>query len=103
MADELKITFFGTSAKYIASLEAAGVKPKEISDFPHLKVIASTGSPLTNESYEYVYRDWKTDVQLSSIAGGTDIISCFMLGSPTLPVYEGEIQCRGLGYGCGLF
>lgn len=97
MADELNIAFFGTSAKYIASLESAGVIPKNISDFPQLKVIASTGSPLTNESYEYVYRDWKSDVQLSSIAGGTDILSCFMLGSPTLPVYEGEIQCMGLG------
>jgi len=97
MANELNIDFFGTSAKYIAGLEAEGVKPKEISDFPNLKVIASTGSPLTNESFEYVYREWKSDVQLSSIAGGTDIISCFMLGNPTLPVYKGEIQCRGLG------
>jgi acetoacetyl-CoA synthetase len=97
MAEELDINFFGTSAKYIASLEAAGIKPKEISEFKHLKVIASTGSPLLNESYQYVYRDWKEDVQLSSIAGGTDIISCFMLGNPTLPVYEGEIQCKGLG------
>ena len=97
MADELDVTFFGTSAKYIASLEAAGVKPKEISDFPHLKVIASTGSPLTEESFEYVYREWKSDVQLSSIAGGTDIISCFMLGNPVLPVYKNEIQCLGLG------
>lgn len=97
MADELDITIFGTSAKYIASLEAAGVKPSEISDFPELKVITSTGSPLSDESFEYVYRDWKKDVQLSSIAGGTDIISCFVLGSPTLPVYMGEIQCKGLG------
>ena len=97
MADELKIDFFGTSAKYIASLEAEGVKPKDISDFPKLKVIASTGSPLIDESFDYVYRDWKKDVQLSSIAGGTDIISCFVLGSPTLPVYRGEIQCKGLG------
>ncbi len=97
MADELNLSFFGTSAKYIASLEAEGVKPKEISDFPELKAIASTGSPLTDESFEYVYRDWKEDVQLSSIAGGTDIISCFMLGNPMLPVYKSEIQCRGLG------
>ena len=97
MADELDIDFFGTSAKYIASLEAAGVKPKEISEFPKLKVIASTGSPLTDESFDYVYRDLKKDVQLSSIAGGTDIVSCFVLGSPTLPVYRGEIQCKGLG------
>ena len=97
MAEKLKINIFGTSAKYIASLEAAGVKPKEISDFPDLEVITSTGSPLSEESFEYVYRDWKKDVQLSSIAGGTDIVSCFVLGSPTLPVFRGEIQCRGLG------
>jgi acetoacetyl-CoA synthetase len=97
MAEDLKITIFGTSAKYIASLEEAGVKPKEIASFPHLKVITSTGSPLTNESFDYVYRDWKKDVQLSSIAGGTDIISCFVLGNPLLPVYRGEIQCSGLG------
>ncbi len=97
MADELGVTIFGTSAKYIASLEEAGVKPKDISDFPKLKAITSTGSPLTNESFEYVYRDWKKDVQLSSIAGGTDIVSCFVLGNPILPVYLGEIQCSGLG------
>jgi acetoacetyl-CoA synthetase len=97
MADELNISFFGTSAKYIASLESEGVKPSEISDFSNLKVIASTGSPLSDESFEFVYRDWKKDVQLSSIAGGTDIISCFMLGNPTLPVYKSEIQCKGFG------
>lgn len=103
MADELGITLFGTSAKYIASLEAAGVKPSEISDYPNLKVITSTGSPLTAESFEYVYRDWKKDVQLSSIAGGTDIISCFVLGSPTLPVFQNEIQCKGLGMNVDCF
>ncbi len=97
MADELNIAFFGTSAKYIASLEQAGVKPREISDFSKLKVITSTGSPLSKESFEYVYRDWKADVQLASIAGGTDIISCFVLGNPILPVYKEEIQCKGLG------
>lgn len=97
MADELDITIFGTSAKYIASLQEAGVVPKEISDFPKLKLITSTGSPLTDESFEYVYESWKKDVQLSSIAGGTDIVSCFMLGNPILPVHRGEIQCAGLG------
>ena len=97
MADDLNLTLFGTSAKYLASLESAGVKPNEISDFPYLRAITSTGSPLSDESFEYVYRDWKTDVQLSSIAGGTDIISCFVLGNPMLPVYKGEIQCSGLG------
>jgi len=97
MAEELDVTLFGTSAKYIASLEDAGVIPHQISDFPKLRTITSTGSPLSNESFEYVYAKWKQDVQLSSIAGGTDIISCFMLGNPTIPVYLGEIQCRGLG------
>lgn len=97
MARELEVSIFGTSAKYIASLENADVTPKSICDFPALKAILSTGSPLSNESFEYVYREWKKDVQLSSIAGGTDIISCFMLGNPMLPVYRGEIQCRGLG------
>jgi len=97
LADELKFTLFGTSAKYIASLESAGAIPKEISNFPHLRAITSTGSPLTDESFNYIYNKWMPDVQLSSIAGGTDIISCFMLGNPTLPVYLGEIQCRGLG------
>ncbi len=97
LADRAKFSIFGTSAKYIASLEAAKVHPSAISAFPELKAILSTGSPLSKESFEYVYRDWKTDVQLSSISGGTDIISCFVLGNPTLPVYSGEIQCRGLG------
>lgn len=97
MADELGITLFGTSAKYIASLEAAGVKPRDISDFPKLRIITSTGSPLSEESFEYVYREWVKDVPLASISGGTDIISCFVLGCPLLPVYRGEIQCSGLG------
>jgi acetoacetyl-CoA synthetase len=66
-------------------------------DRPHVRAITSTGSPLSDESFDYVYRDWMPDVQLSSISGGTDIISCFMLGCPTLPVYRGEIQCLGLG------
>jgi acetoacetyl-CoA synthetase len=97
MSDELDISIFGTSEKYIASLEAAGVVPKEISGFPKLKAITSTGSPLSDESFEYVYNKWKKNVQLSSISGGTDIISCFVLGNPILPVYKGEIQCSGLG------
>lgn len=97
MAYELKINVFGTSAKYIASLEAEGVCPVCEYNFEHLNVIASTGSPLSTESFRYVYKRWSKDVQLSSIAGGTDIISCFVLGSPTLPVYASEIQCKGLG------
>ena len=97
MAVDLKINVFGTSAKYIASLEAENVCPVCNYDFEHLRVIASTGSPLSVESFRYVYYRWSKDVQLSSIAGGTDIVSCFILGSPTLPVYASEIQCKGLG------
>ncbi|MCB2207039.1 MAG: acetoacetate--CoA ligase [Bacteroidetes bacterium] len=97
MAIDLKINVFGTSAKYIASLEAEGVCPVCHYNFEHLNVIASTGSPLSNESFRYVYNRWSKNVQLSSIAGGTDIVSCFVLGSPTLPVYASEIQCKGLG------
>jgi acetoacetyl-CoA synthetase len=97
MADDLGVTIFGTSAKYIATLEDAGVVPNQISAYPELKLITSTGSPLADESFDYVYEKWKSDVQLSSISGGSDIISCFVLGSPTLPVYRGEIQCKGLG------
>ena len=97
MVDDLGITVFGTSAKYIASLESAGIKPKQISSFPKLRTILSTGSPLVEENFNFVYGEWKEDVQLASISGGTDIISCFALGNPILPVRRGELQCRGLG------
>ena len=97
MAKKLGITIFGTSAKYITSLEATGIKPKTISSFPKLRTILSTGSPLSEENYDFIYAHWKKDVQLSSISGGTDLISCFALGTPILPVKRGELQCRGLG------
>jgi acetoacetyl-CoA synthetase len=97
MAQDEKITIFGTSAKYLAALEKAGVKPKESYDLTSLKAILSTGSPLSAESFEFVYRDIKDDLCLSSISGGTDIISCFALGNPMGPVYSPELQCRGLG------
>ena len=97
MADEVGITVFGTSAKYISSLESAGIKPKQISSFPKLRTILSTGSPLVEENFDFVYGEWKENVQLASISGGTDIISCFVLGNPILPVHRGELQCRGLG------
>jgi len=97
MAENLEITVFGTSAKYLASCESAGIVPKNKFKLEKLRAILSTGSPLANESFDYVYQNIKPDVMLSSIAGGTDIISCFMLGNPTLPVHRGEIQCRGLG------
>ncbi|MDP7027602.1 MAG: acetoacetate--CoA ligase [Candidatus Marinimicrobia bacterium] len=97
MAKELGITILGTSAKYISSLESFEIKPNEISSFPKLRTILSTGSPLVEENFDFVYREWKEDVQLASISGGTDIISCFALGNPILPVVRGELQCRGLG------
>jgi acetoacetyl-CoA synthetase len=97
MAEEEKVSIFGTSAKYLAAAEKAGVRPREEHDLAHLKAILSTGSPLSIESFEYVYRDIKEDLVLSSISGGTDIISCFALGNPMGPVYAGELQCRGLG------
>ena len=97
IAEEEQISIFGTSAKYIAALEKAGVKPKQTHQLSLLKAVLSTGSPLAHESFDYVYRDIKDDIQLSSISGGTDIISCFALGCPVLPVYRGELQCRGLG------
>ncbi len=97
MAEELGITVFGTSAKYISSCVAAEIKPQNQFNLTKLRAILSTGSPLSEESFDYVYRDVKKDIMLSSIAGGTDIISCFVLGNPTLPVYRGEIQCAGLG------
>ncbi len=97
MTQDEKITIFGTSAKYLAALEKAGVKPKVSYDLTSLKAILSTGSPLSAESFEFVYRDIKDDLCLSSISGGTDIISCFALGNPMGPVYASELQCRGLG------
>ncbi len=97
MAQDEKITIFGTSAKYLAALEKAGVEPKQSYELTPLKAVLSTGSPLSAESFEFVYRDIKSDLCLSSISGGTDIISCFALGNPMGPVYASELQCRGLG------
>ncbi|PSL15122.1 acetoacetyl-CoA synthetase [Marinobacterium halophilum] len=103
IAEQEKISIFGTSAKYIAALEKAGVKPRESHNLSALKAVLSTGSPLAHESFEYVYRDIKADLQLSSISGGTDIVSCFALGCPIRPVYAGELQCRGLGMAVEIF
>jgi acetoacetyl-CoA synthetase len=97
IAEQERISIFGTSAKYIAALEKAHVVPRETHNLSNLRAILSTGSPLSHESFRYVYRDIKADLCLSSISGGTDILSCFVLGNPCLPVYEGEIQCLGLG------
>ncbi len=97
LIDELGITVFGTGAKAIASWEKAGVKPRETHQLNSLVTLLSTGSPLAPESFEYVYREIKQNLCLSSIAGGTDIVSCFMQGCPILPVWPGELQCPGLG------
>jgi acetoacetyl-CoA synthetase len=103
MSDRHKISIFGTSAKYLAALEKAHVKPMQDYQLTELKTLLSTGSPLAHESFDYVYRDIKADVCLSSISGGTDIISCFALGNPILPVYRGELQCAGLGMAVNIF
>ena len=95
--DSENISIFGTSARYIAALQQAGLRPCETHQLGSLKTILSTGSPLPHESFDYVYRAIKQDVCLSSISGGTDILSCFVGGCPILPVYRGEIQAPGLG------
>src|SRR5437762_8001324 len=97
MVDQEGITVFGTSAKYLALLEKTGAEPRKTHSLSKLKAILSTGSPLADNSFDYVYRKIKTDVHLASISGGSDIISCFVLGNPILPVYRGEIQTPGLG------
>jgi acetoacetyl-CoA synthetase len=97
LAEEVGITVFGTSAGYIAALQAAGVKPGEAYDLSRLRAVLSTGSPLSEEGFEFVYAHVKRDLQLASISGGTDLNGCFALGNPMLPVYAGELQCRGLG------
>jgi acetoacetyl-CoA synthetase len=102
-ADEEAMTHFGTSAKFIDAAAKAGLHPLETHRLAGLRAILSTGSPLAPEGFDYVYRHVKRDVCLSSIAGGTDLIGCFVLGNPILPVWRGEIQCRGLGMAVEVF
>jgi len=96
LIDELNISVFGTSPKFLASCRKEGIIPADSNSLESLNIMLSTGSPLSNEDFRWVYKNVKGDLQLSSISGGTDIISCFMLGNPTLPVYSEEIQSRGL-------
>lgn len=96
MVDELGITVFGTSAKFIDACNDANVRPGENLDLSNLRAILSTGSPLVDENFDYIYEHIKSDILLGSISGGTDIISCFAAANPMLPVYRGELQCRGL-------
>ncbi|WP_193177147.1 acetoacetate--CoA ligase [Oricola nitratireducens] len=96
-AEQERMTYFGTSAKYIDAVRKEGLRPMETHDLSAVRVISSTGSPLSPECFSYVYEAFKKDVHLASISGGTDIVSCFVLGVPILPVYVGEIQGPGLG------
>lgn len=97
------MTHFGTSAKFIDAAAKLGLRPGKTHDLAALRAIFSTGSPLSPEGFDWVYREIKQDILLASISGGTDIVSCFVLGNPVLPVYRGEIQCRGLGMAVDVF
>lgn len=97
LIEQEKVTVFGTSAKFLSAAEKAGINLKKRVDMKSLRCILSTGSPLLPKNYDFVYQHIKSEVQLCSISGGTDILSCFALGNPILPVYRGELQCLGLG------
>jgi acetoacetyl-CoA synthetase len=103
MADAEGMTHFGTSAKFIDAIAKIDLEPRATHRLERLRAILSTGSPLVAEGFDYVYRNIKRDVCLSSISGGTDIVSCFVLGNPMLPVWRGEIQCKGLGLAVEVF
>ncbi len=102
-ADAERMTLLGTSAKWIDAIKKAELRPKDTHDLSTVRTICSTGSPLAPESFDYVYDCIKTDVQIASISGGTDIVSCFMLGNPAGPVWRGEIQAKGLGMAVDVF
>jgi acetoacetyl-CoA synthetase len=103
LAQRERLTQLGISPKYLSALEKTGFRARDRYPLPELRTILSTGSPLAPEQFDYVYRDLKDDVQLASISGGTDIVSCFALGHPLLPVHRGELQCRGLGMAVDVF
>lgn len=101
--EQEKVSIFGTSAKFISAVEKAAIKPGQSCDLSTLRTILSTGSPLLPKNYDFVYEHIKSDIQLCSISGGTDIVSCFALGNPILPVHRGELQCIGLGMAVEVF
>ena len=103
LIDAEGITHFGTSAKFVQAVEKSGLCPKDSHDLSTLRTLFSTGSPLLHESYDYLYQQVKSSLLVSSISGGTDIISCFALGNPMLSVYRGELQCLGLGMDVAVF
>ena len=100
---EDKATFFGVSAKYVDALSNKGITPKKNYDLSKLRTICSTGSPLSKEGFKYIYKNIKQNIHLVSISGGTDILSCFVLGNLLQPVYSGEIQNKGLGMDVDVF
>jgi acetoacetyl-CoA synthetase len=103
LADEVDLTLFGTSARFIDALHKAGARPRESHTLASLRTITSTGSPLSPDGFRYVYDAIKPDVHLASISGGTDLCGCLVAGVPTQPVYAGEIQAPGLGMGIAVF
>jgi acetoacetyl-CoA synthetase len=103
LAEAEKLTVFGTSARYLQSLEKSGYAPARRHELSSLRAVLSTGSPLAPASFDYVYDAIGNDLQLASMSGGTDIVSCFVLGNPMAPVYRGEVQCRGLGMDVRIF
>jgi acetoacetyl-CoA synthetase len=103
LVERERVTVFGTSAKYLALAEKGGLEPARTHDLAALRTVLSTGSPLAGHSYDYVYGRVKSDLHLSNISGGTELISCFALGVPTEPVWRGELQARGLGMAVEIF
>lgn len=103
LLEQEQVSVFGTSAKFISTVEKEGLIPKHRFQLKTLRCILSTGSPLMPQNYDFVYQHIKADVQLCSMSGGTDIVSCFALGNPMLPVYRGELQCLGLGMSVEVF
>ena len=97
------MTIFGTSAKFIDAVRKAGLRPRDTHDLSSVRMLTSTGSPLAPENFDFVYDAIKPDLHLASISGGTDIVSCFVLGIPTKPVWRGEIQGPGLGMAVDVF
>jgi acetoacetyl-CoA synthetase len=103
LVEQEEVTVFGTSARYLALAQKAGLAPRDTHDLTRLRTIISTGSPLAAHSYDYVYQRVHPDVHLCNISGGTELISCFALGDPTAPVRRGEMQTRGLGMAVDVF
>lgn len=103
IAEQLQINFFGTSAKYLSTLHKLGIDISKTHELKELKAIGSTGSPLVPETFDYIWKSIKKDVQINSLSGGTDIISCFVMGNPISPVYRGEIQGPTLGLAIDVF